>query len=413
MSLRIALLAEFTEYGGTRAYFKMLLALYIELGYSVTVVCAAPVDDDMKSFLTNLGVEEIVLIYSSDLSGFAVRNKYLNQLTCESKNSFNFISRLINFINRMRFYHNTQQQQVFKEGQILGNYIDRINPDLIVATVGTPGLYLSIGHFHKPCVYILHSYPTIRGGRVANLLHGLLMAKLIPKTIYFLTVSNYARRQMMSVWGLRFRRDPVQVIYGTTGAELAAQKKVWNNKQFKILMVGHVTQYKNPYMWIEVAQATLKLIPHAEFLWVGDGDLLEDCRSLVVSLGLEGKINFVGFSRAVENFYKDADLYLHLSAMESLGLSVLDAMKFGLPSVVSNVGGLPEVISNENVGFVVPQLDVDRCVECILKVYRSERVYSDMSAAAKERYASFFSISKWRENVRKAHQEALKNYEAR
>lgn len=413
MSLKIALLAEFTEYGGTRAYFKILLEFYIELGYSVTVICAAPVDDNMQSFLTNLGIKEIVSINSSDLSDFIGRNKYLTQLTCEPKHHIHLISRLLSFFNRMRFYHHTQHQLIFREDQILRDCIDRIDPDLIVATVGTPGLFLSIGHFQTPCVYILHSYPTIQGGRVANLVHGRLMAKLIPETITFLTVSNYARRQMMRVWGLRFRRNPVRVVYGTTGTALTAQKKIKNDKQFKILMVGHVTHYKNPYVWIEVARVTLKLIPHAEFIWVGDGDLLDDCRSSVVTLGLERKINFVGFSRSVEKFYQDADLYLHLSAMESLGLSVLDAMKFGLPSVVSNVGGLPEVILNENVGFVVPPSDVDRCVQCILKVYRSERVYSDMSAAAKERYARFFSVSKWRETVLKAHEEALRNYEAR
>jgi len=100
-----------------------------------------------------------------------------------------------------------------------------------------------------------------------------------------------------------------------------------------------------------------------EFYWLGQGDLLSECQDKTKN---NNRIHFLGHIENVEYYYKDAYLYLQPSIKESLGMSVIDAMYFSIPCIVSDAEGLPETIEESISGFIVSSNNVNNYIEKIL-----------------------------------------------
>jgi glycosyltransferase involved in cell wall biosynthesis len=136
---------------------------------------------------------------------------------------------------------------------------------------------------------------------------------------------------------------------------------------------------------------------NVKFVWVGDGAQLEAYRRRVVELGVNNYITFVGHDNDVAKYYKQCDVYVQPSRIESLGLSVLDAMRRGIPCVVSNTGGLTEVIINGENGWTVDADDpigLSNRVELLLRDAQCRGIFGKRSL---ERYEAYFSHKRWAE----------------
>ena len=82
---------------------------------------------------------------------------------------------------------------------------------------------------------------------------------------------------------------------------------------------------------------------------VGDGDLLPSLKKEFSS----NQIIFHGFKNNVDDYYRNNDILISLSYTENCPLSIIDAMKWGLPIITTPVGGVPELVENSNNGFLV------------------------------------------------------------
>jgi len=109
---------------------------------------------------------------------------------------------------------------------------------------------------------------------------------------------------------------------------------------------------------IRVFAAIRKKVP-ATLLMVGDGIDFYPANKLVKELGLEQFVKFLGKERAVEKILPVADLFIINSVKESFGLTVLEAASCGVPALVTNVGGLPEVVVDGITGSISPPEDVE------------------------------------------------------
>ena len=98
----------------------------------------------------------------------------------------------------------------------------------------------------------------------------------------------------------------------------------------------------------------------ARLLIVGEGPELGRAEQLIDQLGVAAHVELVGEAQDVVGLLSVSDLFLLPSLQESFGLSALEAMACGVPVVASNVGGLPEVITDGVTGFLHPPDDVQR-----------------------------------------------------
>ena len=154
-----------------------------------------------------------------------------------------------------------------------------------------------------------------------------------------------------------------------------------------ILTLGHVERYKNPQTWIRVALKVRDVRPDAKFIWAGNGSLLRIFWNL--SYNVQKDISFIGYQKDVDKLYKEATIYFQPSLIESQGMSVVDAMAYGLPCVTSDAGGLPEVIGTT--GYLCPPNDIDMYVTAIIHLIDYEPLRNDMGRRAKERVEKLFS----------------------
>jgi L-malate glycosyltransferase len=126
------------------------------------------------------------------------------------------------------------------------------------------------------------------------------------------------------------------------------------------VVVGTVAVFRKQKrldLWLEVANAVLKVHPQVRFLLVGDGPLRAQVEDQVRQLGLSGKVLLPGLQSDVIPYLAAMDVYFMSSDFEGVPIALLEAMSMELPPVVTDAGGIPEVIEADLSGFVLPRGD--------------------------------------------------------
>lgn len=108
--------------------------------------------------------------------------------------------------------------------------------------------------------------------------------------------------------------------------------------------------------------------PYIYYFILGDGEEKGHLDALVERHGLQGRVFMLGFVDEAPSFLKAFDVFLLPSITEALGLVLLEAGLAGLPVVASNVGGAPEIIVDNETGFLVPPGDINAIMEAVNKL---------------------------------------------
>jgi len=137
-------------------------------------------------------------------------------------------------------------------------------------------------------------------------------------------------------------------------------KKEQNLNQINLLTVGRFVEQKD---YITSLQSILELIKNGidiKYTIVGQGHLEADLKEYVVKYDLVKHVEFIINPPNVNDYYKQADIYLSTSLFEGLSNSIMEAMSFGLPVVATDVGDNKYLIIDSESGFLVPLKDVER-----------------------------------------------------
>ena len=132
----------------------------------------------------------------------------------------------------------------------------------------------------------------------------------------------------------------------------------------------------------------------ARLLIVGEGPELGRTEQLIDQLGVSAHVELIGETQDVVALLSVSDLFLLPSLQESFGLSALEAMACGVPVVASNVGGLPEVVTDGVTGFLHPPDAVDRMAESALRVLSDPELHARMAAEGVRLALERFSASR-------------------
>ncbi|MDD5032878.1 MAG: glycosyltransferase family 4 protein [Candidatus Pacebacteria bacterium] len=142
----------------------------------------------------------------------------------------------------------------------------------------------------------------------------------------------------------------------------------------------------------------IKAIPEIErkvgsvkFLVLGDGPEKENLKRLSEEKRISGKICFLGkIGRDdIFDYFKAADVFVLNSKYEGFSHTVLEAMKTGVPVVVSNEGGNPEVVESGKSGFLVEYNNESQIAEAISRILDDKKLAEALCAGAKERLENF------------------------
>ncbi len=139
-----------------------------------------------------------------------------------------------------------------------------------------------------------------------------------------------------------------------------------------LISVGSLAQmYKSPDVVIDAIAALVQEGHDVRLTWIGDGIYRPAMEARAQELGLSNRVNFLGSlppGDPVRDQLDIADLFLLVSRAESLGRALIEAMARGLPCIGSTVGGIPELLPNQD---LVPPADVKALTEKIRAVAAS------------------------------------------
>jgi len=192
----------------------------------------------------------------------------------------------------------------------------------------------------------------------------------------------------------------IRVIPNFINPELYERRDGWEFKKFFTPnhepIILHISNMRPVKRIPDLIQAFIKVrqkIP-ARMLIVGDGPERARAELDARDGGVLDDIFFLGNQLAVRDLLSIADVYFLPSETESFGLSALEAMASEVPVVATRVGGLPEVVTDGESGYLVPVGDTDEMARRLVELAGNSELRHRMGRAARERAVRLFPIDK-------------------
>jgi L-malate glycosyltransferase len=150
-------------------------------------------------------------------------------------------------------------------------------------------------------------------------------------------------------------------------------------------LVTHVSNFRPVKRVVAAVEvfAQIRREVAARLLMVGDGPDMGEAVQRTRALGLANDVHFVGEQDQVLPLLSISDVFLLPSAQESFGLAALEAMACDVPVIASRVGGLPEVITSEENGFLHAPDDIEGMARSAVRVLTDERLHRRVAGAAR------------------------------
>jgi glycosyltransferase involved in cell wall biosynthesis len=166
----------------------------------------------------------------------------------------------------------------------------------------------------------------------------------------------------------------------------------------KIIFVGRLVTEKGVPVLLRAAGKLTAEFPDISVDLVGAGPIEEELKQMIGNLGLYGKVRFLGRLDNVANVLKTADIYVQPSLNEGLPNSLLEAMASGLPVVVTNVGGMPDVVTDGVEGFVVEPSNIDALAVALERLLHDSELRKKMGARCREKIQQDYSLDSVTDN---------------
>ncbi|MCZ6702661.1 MAG: glycosyltransferase [Ignavibacteria bacterium] len=135
-----------------------------------------------------------------------------------------------------------------------------------------------------------------------------------------------------------------------------------------------------------------------KLLLVGGGSLENKFKQMIDELGISDSSMITGqipFNK-VADYHNQLSIAVYVSKIESFGVSILESSACQKPVVVSDVGGLPEVVENDVTGFIVKANDIEATTEAIERLILDEELREKFGNAGRVRVKDKFN---WQKNV--------------
>lgn len=215
-------------------------------------------------------------------------------------------------------------------------------------------------------------------------------------------VNNYYQKHFN--W---LRRKPVTIYNGIDFNLLpttdAPQTK--ESENIKILFVGRLDTPKDPLTLLAAAAIVIKQHPEARFTLVGDGEYYEQCKEYIREHKLEEYVNLTGWQNDVTKYYQTYDIFTLSSIYESFGLIFLEAGYYHLPTVATNVEGIPEVVADGETGLLCNPRDPETFAKNIIYLIEHPDERKRLGDNAYKRVTSLFTSKKMVQAYKQLYEE--------
>lgn len=267
--------------------------------------------------------------------------------------------------------------------------------------VGTYSYYLYLRKHFKKSKYIKYLHMSYEeeymftGSAIQNLLHKALLGKTMKESDKLIAVSEFVKQSYAAKYPVV--NDKTTVIYN--GTEIPDANDVPERTELhdpvRLLYVGRLTDVKGIRYLLEAVNLLKEENKNVQLTLVGDGDGRESYEVYVKENNLQDVVRFEGTRNNVAEYYKSNDIFIYPSVWnEAFGISIIEAMSYGMVCIASGVGGVPEIITDGVDGYLTKSANgksISDAVENCLTEDVSK--LGEISEKAREK-ASEFDIEK-------------------
>lgn len=334
------------------------------------------------------------------LGGSGVVATELGKLLAERGHEIHFITHSIPF--RLGKFH---KNIFFHEVEVNEYYVFRYPPyDLSLASkmaqvAKMQQLDLLHVHYaipHAVCAYLakqmigdgLKTVTTLHGTDITVLAQDESLKDLIRLAIHqsdaVTAVSNDLIQETRSLLDIM---TPIDLTYNFVDKrvyyprEVSSLRADFAEPKEKILMhISNFRPVKRVSDVIDIFERVSKKVP-SKLLLVGEGPELSKMQCKIRNLGLEDRVHFLGKQEDVAHVISMADLLLLPSEKESFGLVALEAMACGVPTIGSNAGGIPELVTHGETGFLSDIGNVEEMAEHAVRLLSDDALHEQFKQA--------------------------------
>lgn len=176
------------------------------------------------------------------------------------------------------------------------------------------------------------------------------------------------------------------------------------DRQYIVHVARHHPVKDQPTLIRGFAQVA-KDMSHVDLLLAGDGPQRPALEQLVGDLGITDRVRFLGIRSDVANILQCADIFALTSISEAASLTLLEAMATSLPSVVTAVGGNPEIVRDGMEGLHIPRGDAMACARALMQLVREPEFARRLGNAARKRVENHYRLEQTLASYHKLYRE--------
>lgn len=217
-------------------------------------------------------------------------------------------------------------------------------------------------------------------------------------------MSEYAKREHEKLGA-----DPDRIAVVYPGLQDKGKRLVGKDRIVRILFVGVWFERKGGMILWEAYKRVRERFGRKVKLTIL-GPLPKAIKHQTLNIKHYGIVqhDFVSYEKLTGEFYPKADIFVHVPPKsEGYGLVVQEAMSFGIPSIASGVGALPEMVENGKTGFLVEPGNVGSLEETLVRLIEDAPLRKRMGKAARKRFVEQFSLPLLQRKLTVIYKEAL------
>lgn len=271
--------------------------------------------------------------------------------------------------------------------------LKEIEPDIIATHSSKAGIVGRVAGWTLgiPTIFTAHGWSYTDGVSKNKKRFYILIERVIGRiSSGVITVSEYDKQL-----ALRHKVLPEKKMYKIHNGVYDIEKVKNTRSSDEIPTIIMVARFAPPkkQLWL---LKVLTQIEHIEWkvAFAGDGPLLQDAQNYVESVGLGDRVSFLGNRQDIPELLHRSHLFALLSDWEGLPLSILEAMRCGLPIIASDVGGVKEAVIQSGNGYLIPKSDYKELQNRLIELLTNPSLRLKMGERSRQFYEENFTFEK-------------------
>ncbi len=181
-----------------------------------------------------------------------------------------------------------------------------------------------------------------------------------------------------------------------------------NDKKIRIVSIGRLSKEKAFDVLLKTAYRLKNQWNYEVLLTIaGDGPEKAKLIGMCEDLGLNGNVFLQGYRKDACRELRQHDVFVMSSVTEGMPVTLLEAMRVGIPIVATSVGGIPEALDRGSCGVLAEPGNDQDLAEKIVRIHEDASLKAEMSKRARIRFLSEFTVKKMEEEYRSAYMELV------